>query len=278
MPEPDSRPAAMDDIARYNRERWEALAEAGIAYTVPMLDMSEADARRFADREGLIGDMRGLDVLCLACGGGQQSAAFGMLGANVVVIDLSESQLAGDRLAARRYGYDVRTVAGDMRDLSAFDSDSFDVVCHAYSLNFVPDARHVFRQAARVLREGGIYQLSCVNPYFHAMEASDWNGDGYPMREPYADGEIMAADDEWSFRDGEGNRRSVRGPREFRHTLSTLLNGMTGAGFALLKIREVAEWGNIREEGDDGAAPRPGTWMHFVSVAPPYLDFWMRKG
>ncbi len=276
MPEPDI-PDAMDDIARYNRERWEALAAAGIAYTVPMLDMSEADARRFVDREGLIGDARGLDVLCLACGGGQQSAAFGLLGANVVVVDLSKSQLAGDRLAARRYGHDIRTIAGDMRDLSAFESGSFDVVCHAYSLNFVPDARQVFRQVARTLRRGGIYQLSCVNPYFHALEASDWNGDGYPMREPYADGEITG-DDEWSFRDGAGNRRRARGPREFRHTFSTLLNGMAEAGFALLKMREAADWNAVREEEGGGDAPRPGSWAHFTSVAPPYLDFWMRKG
>ena len=41
-----------------------------------------------------------MDVLCLAAGGGQQSVAFALLGANVTVFDLSETQLEHDRLAA----------------------------------------------------------------------------------------------------------------------------------------------------------------------------------
>jgi len=36
-------------------------------------------------------------VLCLASGGEQQSAIFGLLGADVTVLDLCAQQLAGDR-------------------------------------------------------------------------------------------------------------------------------------------------------------------------------------
>lgn len=260
---------AMDDLARFNMDRWNALARAGIEYTVPYLDMDEAVARELVDREGMIGDVSGKDVLCLAAGGGQQSAAFALLGANVAVLDLSEEQLERDREAARRYGLDVRTLQGDMRDLSRFDADSFDVVWHAHSINFVPDAVAVFEQAARVLRRGGLYHLSCANPYFQNVEPSDWNEGGYRLWDSYGDGELSIADPHWEFTDPDGVERRVRGPREFRHTLTTLVNGMIGLGFALVGV---GEYGAGEGESDAGAEPR--TWEHFKSVAPPYLNFW----
>ena len=83
---------------------------------------------------------RGKSVLCLAGGDGQQSAAFGLLGAKVSVVDFSEAQLEKDREVAVHYGLVIDTVEGDMRDLSHFADDSFDVVYHSYSINFVPDA------------------------------------------------------------------------------------------------------------------------------------------
>ncbi len=64
-------------------------------------------------------DVDGADVLCLASGGGQQSAVFGLLGAQVTVVDFSEKQLEGDRKAAAHYGFEVTTIQADMRDLSS---------------------------------------------------------------------------------------------------------------------------------------------------------------
>jgi 2-polyprenyl-3-methyl-5-hydroxy-6-metoxy-1,4-benzoquinol methylase len=48
--------------------------------------------------------VKGKDVLCLASSGGQQSAAFGVLGANVTVFDLSENMLKKDVATAKHYG------------------------------------------------------------------------------------------------------------------------------------------------------------------------------
>lgn len=262
----------LDDLARFNQERWDDLARSGVEYARPYLDMDDKAARELVDPEGFIGDARGLDVLCLAAGGGQQTAAFGLLGANVTCIDLSGEQLERDRTAAKHYGLDVRTVQGDMRDLSALGESAFDVVWHGHSLNFVPDARVVFGQVRRALREGGLYCLSCVNPYFHGISEEDWNGDGYPLRNRYVEGEVFYSDgDEWTFTAPDGSPRRVQGPREFRHSMETLLNGPIGLGFELLRMREIAHF-------DPEAELEPGTWDHLQSVAPPYLGFWWRYG
>ena len=75
-----------DKIARHNKERWEALVAAGVQYSRPWRDLTEASARERVDPEGLIGEVSGRRVLCLAGGGGQQTAAFALLGAEVTVL------------------------------------------------------------------------------------------------------------------------------------------------------------------------------------------------
>ena len=69
-----------DDVAQYNQERWEELAAQGLEYTRPILDLDAESARALVDPKGVAGDVSGKDVLCLAGAGGQQSAAFGILG------------------------------------------------------------------------------------------------------------------------------------------------------------------------------------------------------
>ncbi len=259
----------MDELARFNKERWEELAQASIQYSMPFLDMDEDSARELVDPEGLIGDANGLDVLCLAGGGGQQSAGFGLLGANVTVLDISDTQLERDREAARSYGLEITTTHGDMRDLSMFGEDAFDVIWHAHSINFVPDTGGVFAQVKHALKRGGIYHLACQNPYIHAIDPADWNGEAYPLVARYEDGEVEYDDPHWTFTNTLGEDKRIRGPREFRHTLETLINGLVKNGFLLLALREYAEF-------DREAVLEPGSWEHFQSVAPPYLGLWAR--
>src|SRR5262249_27534878 len=148
-----------------NQKRWNALVQANALFSRPALELDAEQARENVDPEGRLGKIQGSRVLCLASGGGQQSAAFALLGAEVTVLDISEGQLTRDQQVAEHYHITIKTVPGDMRDLSAFAEASFDIVWQPYSLNFVPDARAVFHEVARVLRVGGIYHMQCANPF-----------------------------------------------------------------------------------------------------------------
>lgn len=257
----------MDEIAKYNVERWKALVEADALYTRPALDLDAASAREVVDPEGRLGELAGKDVLCLASGGGKQSAALALLGARVTVFDLSEGQLKRDAEAAAHYGLDVKLLQGDMRDLSRFEAAAFDIVYHGYSLTFVTDARAVFREVARVLRPGGLYLFGCANPFSIGMGAKDWNGEGYVLRRPYVDGaEVIYEDQEWVY---ERDRATapIPSPKEYRHTLSTLVAGLVAEGFV---IRHISDYSDLHPSPD----AEPGTWDHFVSYAPPWLTFW----
>lgn len=258
----------MDELARYNQARWEELARARLEFTLPLLDLTPEDVRQRIDPTAMLGELRGKQVLCLATGGGQQSAMFGLLGAAVTVFDLSPTQLQRDQEAAAHYGYPIRTVQGDMRDLAVFADNSFDLVYQAYSLNFVPSVEPVFREVARVLRPGGLYQMQWANPFTQSVDDQAWDGETYLLHHPYRDGfETSTYYPTWDIEDEEGRWRQIASPREFRHILSTVINGLAASGFMILRLQEAMS---------EDPEPEPGTWEHYKSVAPPYLTLWTR--
>ena len=251
----------LDQLARFNQKRWDELAQSNVPYSRPMLDLDADSARDFVDPEGILGDVRNKKVLCLAGGGGQQTAAFGLLGAEVAVLDLTLTQLDRDRQAAQHYGLQIQTCQGDMRDLSRFAADHFDIVHHAHSINFIPEPRVVFAQVARVVKNGGYYRFSFHSPFSHGIEDSVWDG-GYRLVQPYRDGEVHYDDNRWEVEDHDGSVKWIEGPREFRHTMRTLVAGLVGNGFVIL---------SLTEETSDETDPEPGSWEHFKSIAAPYL-------
>ncbi|MED7929527.1 class I SAM-dependent methyltransferase [Nonomuraea sp. LP-02] len=179
------------------------------------------------------------------------------------MLGAASGQLERDRLAAEHYGVGIRAVQGDMRDLSALDGSSFDLVWHPYSLTFVPDARIVFREVARVVGEGGYYYLMCANPFFSGLTHHSWNGEGYTLKHPYTDEAATSyPDQDWVY-DRKPDGRHIREPLEYRQTLSRMVNSLIREGFMLTFLSEV--------RGDYPGA-EPGSWAHFTGVAPPWLE------
>lgn len=259
----------MDEIAIYNQARWKALTEANALFTRPKLNLDAESARKIVGADGRFGDLKGKDVLCLAGGGGQQSAAFAVLGANVSVFDISAEQLERDKEVAKHYQKDIKTFQGDMRNLDCFASSNFDIVHHAYSLNFVPDATEVFRQVARILRTGGLYRVNCANPFMMGMTQNSWNGEGYVVTKAYfSDEEITYNDQDWVY--DKNKHEPIPNPIEFRHSLSDLVNGLIDSGLMILSISDKSDmYPNLRAE--------PKSWEHFTAFAPPWLNFLTKK-
>jgi 2-polyprenyl-3-methyl-5-hydroxy-6-metoxy-1,4-benzoquinol methylase len=256
----------MDEIAKYNQARWRELVKANALFTRPKLNLDVDSARKIVDFDGQLGDVSGKDVLCLACGGGQQSVAFTMLGAKVTVFDLSEEQLERDAEAAKHYGFDIKIIQGDMRDLSCFEEASFDIVNHAYSLNFVPDASTVFRETASVLRKGGIYHFNCANPFVTGVSQNDWNGEGYVLKKTYIDkARISYEDQDWVYERNEHG--SIAKPVEYRHNLSSLFNGLIENKFVIFHVSDKCDMYPDKKSV-------AGTWDHFIAFAPPWLSIW----
>jgi SAM-dependent methyltransferase len=177
--------------------------------------------------------MRGCRILCLASGGGQQAPIFAAAGAVVTVLDNSPAQLERDREVGVRHALAIRTVLGDMADLSCFPSGSFDLVFHPVSNVFAPDVGKVWKEAARVLREGGVLLAGFNNPvvYIFDQQAAE-RGElraRHPL--PYSDVADMP-------RERLADVLSRKAPLEYSHTLQEQIGGQCDAGFAITGMYE----------------------------------------
>ena len=106
-------------------------------------------------RDWFPAEMKGLKVLCLASGGGQQGPILAAIGADVTVFDNSQGQLEKDLYVAERDGLTIKTVQENMQDLSMFADASFDLIVHPWSNNYVDDILIVWKECSRVLKKGG---------------------------------------------------------------------------------------------------------------------------
>ncbi len=121
-----------EQVSGYNRQAWDVAVARGSEWTVPVTpEVIEAARRgewhiiltpsRSVPRTWFPDDLHGVDVLCLASGGGQQGPVLAAAGANVTVLDNSLAQLARDEEVAARESLSILTIQGDMADLSVLD-------------------------------------------------------------------------------------------------------------------------------------------------------------
>jgi SAM-dependent methyltransferase len=229
------------DILKHQSRAWDAEVERGSEWTRPV-GPEVIEAARRGEWSVLLTEtkpvprewfpeLRGIDLLCLASGGGQQAPTFAAAGARVTLLDNSPRQLAQDRLVADREGLELRTVRGDMADLSAFPDESFDLVFHPVSNLFVPDVRPVWREAFRVLRRGGLLLAGFNNPYLYLFGPAEPIELTVKHELPYSDLHNLT----------EEERRQHFGddaPLEFSHTLTDQLGGQLDAGFHIVALYE----------------------------------------
>lgn len=172
------------------------------------------------------GGLRGKRLLGLASGGGQQMPVFAALGAECTVMDYSQRQLDSEIAAARREGYSIRTVRGDMTKRFPFEDGEFDLIFHPVSNCYIKDVLHVWRECARVLKPGGRL-LSGTDHFVNYLVDDDEERiiNRLPF-DPLADPEQMAQ--------LINNDCGV----QFSHTLEEQITGQLRAGFTLLDLYE----------------------------------------
>lgn len=234
------------DILAYNRVMWNAQVAKGNRWTRPVDAATIAAARR-GDWQVILTptkpvprswfpEVAGLEVLCLASGGGQQAPILAAAGARVTLFDNSPAQLAQDRMVAEREGLSITLIQGDMADLSVFPDQSFSLIFHPCSNCFVPNIRPVWSEAFRVLRPGGVLLAGFTNPVFYIFDDFKAEKGELVVRHsiPYSD--LTSINDE--------ERKSYADKYEplcFGHSLEDQIGGQLDAGFVLTSMYEDAD-------------------------------------
>ena len=120
-----------------------------------------------------LGDLKGKKILGLASGGGQQMPIFNVLGADCTVLDYSSKQIESEFLIAEREGYNIKAIEGDMTKILPFENETFDIVFHPVSNCYVEDVQHVFNEAYRVLKKGGILLAGLNNEINYIVDSEE---------------------------------------------------------------------------------------------------------
>ncbi|MFM1997964.1 MAG: hypothetical protein RLZZ111_2351, partial [Planctomycetota bacterium] len=127
-----------------NAQAWDRLAEGQAALAVPAADEAFSDPRAWLGSGGPQGRpwlperFDGLEVLCLAAGGGKHGPLYAAAGGKVTVVDLSPAMLALDRAVAHERRLDLEILQGSMDDLGMLAAGRYDLVIHPVSTCYLP--------------------------------------------------------------------------------------------------------------------------------------------
>src|SRR4051794_37618702 len=103
----------------HNRRAWDALVVERQRFTRPARDEDFRNPLAAVDAAGWMGpSIAGKRVLCLAAGGGRQSALYAAAGGIVTVVDISPAMLAIDRQVAAERGLQINAVEASMDNLA----------------------------------------------------------------------------------------------------------------------------------------------------------------
>lgn len=125
---------------------------------------TRAAAHLRRDKEGVLDQIRGVDVLDVGCGGGLLAESLARLGANVVAIDPAEENVQVARMhseadeSTRGILYENTTV-----EHMAASGRSFDLVCSLEVIEHVENPLSFIESCAACLRPGGSLFLSTLN-------------------------------------------------------------------------------------------------------------------
>ncbi len=244
----------------HNQRAWDEMVQSNDRFTRPARDEDFRDPLKTVDGLGWLGgNVHGKQLLCLAGGGGRQSALYATAGAKVTVVDISPAMLQLDREVAVKRELNIRTVETSMDHLSMFGDGEFEIVIHPVSTCYVSDVKKVFREVARVTRSRGIYISQHKQPTSLQTDIAA-SPRGYEITEPYYRKRPLPP--------VVGSPHREEGTLEYLHRWEELVGEMCRAGFVVENLVEP-------QHGDRNAAP--GEFKHRSLFVAPYVRIKARR-
>jgi SAM-dependent methyltransferase len=227
----------VEDYVKFNEKAWNNFVETNYQWTIPvsseMIELAKngvwdvvATPTKPVPKSWFPKDFSKIKVLCLAGGGGQQGPIFAALGADVTVFDNCRKQLEKDELVARREGLKIKTIKGDMKDLSALSDETYDLIMQFAGV-YVDTVLPVWKEAYRVLKKGGIMIAGHNNPNEFIFDLESMEKGELIVRHkiPYSDLTSITKEEFERVTSNEGVC--------FGHSLNDLIQGQIDAGFLI---------------------------------------------
>ena len=226
------------DIAKHNKSAWDSYVDKKDRWTIPATNEELEDAIKgnwgivLTPNKKVPKDwfppLKGLKILGLASGGGQQGPILATLGADVTIFDNSDRQLEQDNILSDKHSLNINTVQGDMKDLSVFEDNSFDLIFNPCSIVFVDDVLPVWKECYRVLKPGGVLMTGLINPIIFQLDDESLK---LIYSQPFSDLHSLP-------KEKLEKLKAENEPLVFGHSLSDQIGGQLAAGSSLTAMFE----------------------------------------
>lgn len=151
---------------------------------------------------------------------------FQALGADCTVLDYSSKQIESELKISERETYQIQAIEGDMTKRLPFEDETFDLVFHPVSNCYVEDVYHVFNEAYRVLKKGGLFLAGLNNEINYIVDQDEkeivFKMPFNPLKDEKARAYMEQED----------------GGMQFSHNMTEQIGGQLKAGFTLLDLYE----------------------------------------
>ncbi|MEH7443970.1 class I SAM-dependent methyltransferase [Bacillus sp. JJ1122] len=232
------------NIVKQNSLAWDKKVEEAAVYTKAvsreMIEKSRAGdweitvtTSKPVPRNWFPASLKGLKVLCLASGGGQQGPLLAAAGADVTVVDISKKQLEQDDFVAKRDGLMLKTQLADMTDLSCFEDSQFDIIVHPVANLFVEEISKVWNEASRVLKNNGLLISGFTNPLLFIFDDEEDMKGNLVVKNSIPSSSLDNLTDE-QITEYLNADKTI----EFGHTLEDQIQGQIEAGFVITGFYE----------------------------------------
>lgn len=226
------------DIVKYNKSAWDNYVDKKDRWTIPVSDEALKNVKKGnwsvvltatkAVPHNWFPPLKDLKILGLASGGGQQGPILAALGADVTIFDNSEKQLQQDKKVSDQFNLDIKTIQGDMRDLSVFADNSFDLIFNPCSILFVDDVLPVWKECFRVLKPKGILMTGLINPISFQLDEESLK---LIYKLPFSDLHSLPTEKLEVLKKNQE-------PLVFGHSLTDQIGGQLDAGFTITALYE----------------------------------------
>lgn len=237
------------DVVKHNKSAWDSYVDKKDRWTIPVSEQELENAKNgnwnivLTPKKHVphnwFPDLKGLKILGLASGGGQQCPILATLGADVTVFDNSERQLQQDKTLSDKFDLGIKTVQGDMKDLSVFADNSFDLIFNPCSIVFVDTVLPVWKECFRVLKPNGILMTGLINPISFQLDEENLK---LIYKQPFSDLHSLSAE---KLEELKNNNEAL----VFGHSLTDQISGQLDAGFNLTDMYE-DDWGGENKIDD----------------------------
>ena len=224
----------------HHQEYFEANKELWNQRTAVHLDSSFYNREGFKKGETVLtpielrelGEVKGKTLLHLQCHFGMDSLDWARRGARVTGVDLSDKAIQEAQQLNDEMGLDARFVCCNVLDTAAHVPDQFDIVFTSYgTIGWLPDLVPWAQMIAEKLKPGGIFYIAEFHPVVWMFD-DDFTRIAYS----YENREVIITENQGTYTDRNAD---IKGKEySWNHSISEVLNALTGAGLQLKQFNE----------------------------------------